>query len=804
MDKIDLFVPYVGNIIHQDIDFYKISQLPIINKVFLLCSHKITATEGNYNLIRIDSLFSTETLRKISQASEAQYILLGIKTQPIDLGFHALERFFQIASYSGCGLCYSDFLKMRNGEVYTYPLIDYQKGSVRDDFDFGHLLFFETEALKKAVARTSHNYQYAGLYDIILKISQCHRIVHICEYLYSVSEYDSIPKEIDQFDYVNPRNREQQIEMEIACTDHLKSIGAFLSYSPKCIDLNSEVFEFEVSVIIPVRNRARTIRDAIVSALQQETSFLYNIIVVDNHSTDGTTDIVKEFSDNKKILHIIPDRHDLGIGGCWNLAVHHPKCGKFAIQLDSDDLYNSPHVLQKIVDVFYRAKCGMVIGSYRITDFNLKEIPPGIIDHKEWSAENGANNALRINGLGAPRAFYTPLLRKFFMPNTSYGEDYAVGLRFSREFLIERIYDVLYNCRRWEDNSDAHLNQELINAHNFYKDKLRTWEIEARIRLNGERLKVLLSEKIFSENSLEKLTSSNASFQEKAEALLSDQLKKWDLANANYNALNSVKERLVKTSGLNIRLLYNPNRIQSVSADISKNAIARRKCFLCLENLPKGQKGILFKDHYILLCNPYPVFNKHFTIADLLHTPQNLKGRIVDMLDLSEALNDYVVFYNGAQCGASAPDHFHFQAVEKNQLPLCKRYACKNLRKLSLSFAEHKIFLSFRYFCSSNKRHLTEQIEQTIESLSNCDFEAEPMFNILCWRSDPRENEKGWVVAIFPRKCHRPKEYYAKDEDERFLVSPAALEMGGVFILPLEKDFRKIKPKDIANIYKQL
>ncbi|MDD6209153.1 MAG: DUF4922 domain-containing protein [Bacteroidales bacterium] len=803
MNKIDLFIPYVGNIIHQDIEFYKISQLPIINKVYLLSTDKTGATEGNYNLIYIDSLFSTDTFRKVAEVAEGKYILFGLKTFPINLGSFALQRFFQISLYSGSGICYADYRKEKNGVVSNNPLIDYQKGSLRDNFDFGNLLFIRTEALKNAITQISQNYQYAGLYDLRLKISQAYPIVHINEYLYTVLEDTSSHPHSNQFDYVNPVNRETQKEMEAVCTEHLKSIGAYLPYSPQTINLENEHFEYEASIIIPVRNRVKTIEDAIKSALEQETAFPYNVIVIDNHSTDGTTEIIKRLSQNPKVVHIIPERNDLGIGGCWNLGIFHPECGKFAVQLDSDDLYSSPQTLQKIVDAFYQQKCGMIIGSYRITDFNLTEIPPGIIDHSEWSDENGPNNALRINGLGAPRAFYTPIIRKFKFPDTSYGEDYAVGLRFSREFMVGRIYDVLYNCRRWDDNSDANLCPEKINVHNHYKDKLRTWEIEARIQLNKDKIQRLLSEKTLSENEIIKLTSPNASFQNKAEALLAMQLDRWKLASENYMALNNAKERLIKTAGLNLRLIYNPGRLSSITAQTDKESIAKRKCFLCLENLPSEQKGILFKDRYILLCNPYPVFEKHFTIPDIHHVPQTLNGRISDMLELSQELDNYVIFYNGARCGASAPDHFHFQAVEKTQLPLCKRYASKNLRKLSKTLTEHDTFLSFRYFCNNNKKHLTELISQVIHSLSETDSTLEPMFNILCWRTDPRESEKSWIVAIFPRKCHRPKEYYAKGS-EQILISPAALEMSGVFTFPIEEHFRKVKPKDLINIYKQL
>ena len=298
-----------------------------------------------------------------------------------------------------------------------------------------------------------------------------------------VNKVDSGEK---MFDYVDPKNRSVQIEMEAACTDHLKMIGGYLPPHFKPVRFDEQTFQTEASVIIPVRNRVRTIEDAIRSVLRQEASFPFNLIIIDNHSTDGTSERIQTIAaTDPRIIHIQPERDDLGIGGCWNIGIHHSACGKFAIQLDSDDVYSDEHTLRKIVEAFYEQRCAMVVGTYRMTDFDMRTIPPGIIDHKEWTPENGRNNALRINGLGAPRAFYTPLLRKLNLPNTSYGEDYALGLRISREYPIGRIYDVLYLCRRWEDNSDASLDVVKMNNHNIYKDKIRTWELEAR--LNMER-----------------------------------------------------------------------------------------------------------------------------------------------------------------------------------------------------------------------------------------------------------------------------------------------------------------------------
>jgi hypothetical protein len=397
----------------------------------------------------------------------------------------ALERMTSIAQNTSAGMVYADYYERDEDGLHAHPLIDYRKGSLRDDFDFGPLLLFNTQALTEAAETMTEDYRFAGLYDLRLKVSQRHPIVHINEYLSICEEKNEKAGGERQFDYVNPRNREAQIEMEKACTAHLKQIGAYLPERRKTVNLYEHPFDTEASVIIPVRNRVRTIGQAIRSALGQETSFPFHVIVVDNHSTDGTWEEIQSIAAHApRLKYLKPQWHYLGIGGCWNLAVHHPDCGRFAVQLDSDDVYSDAHSLQKIVDAFHTHSCGMVVGSYRLTDFHLQTIPPGIVDHREWTPENGHNNALRINGLGAPRAFYTPLLRSIDFPNTSYGEDYAVGLRIGREYAIGRIYDVLYLCRRWEDNSDALPDIAKINGHNAYKDNLRTWEVEARIQLN--------------------------------------------------------------------------------------------------------------------------------------------------------------------------------------------------------------------------------------------------------------------------------------------------------------------------------
>ena len=428
------------------------------------------------------SLRSTETIRSIAEAVSGKYMLIYTKDMPLEMGMFALDRILSIAEDTGADMLYADHYKMVEGRRKKHPLIACQKGALRDDFDFGSVLVFRSSSFRRAVRAMETDYEFGALYDLRLRMKN---IVHINECLYTEIETDNRKSGEKQFDYVDPRNRAVQIEMEKVCTEHLKRIGAWLEPKFKEPDLNEfaeNTFEVTATVVIPVFNRVRTVKDAVESALSQKCDFPYNVIVVDNHSTDGTTELLDEIAaSDERLVHVVPAKHDLGIGGCWNLAVHHGLCGEYAVQLDSDDVYSGPDTLQKVVDAFREQKCAMVVGTYQMTDFHMNPIPPGIIDHKEWTEDNGRNNALRINGLGAPRAFWTPLLRTINLPNTSYGEDYALGLRISREYRIGRIYDVLYCCRRWDGNSDAALDIERVNANNLYKDRIRTWELEARI-----------------------------------------------------------------------------------------------------------------------------------------------------------------------------------------------------------------------------------------------------------------------------------------------------------------------------------
>ena len=457
---------------------------PLVQAIYLLVKENQDIQIAGCQTIKIDSIYSSETIQKIASKSDATYSLIYIKDNSLELGQFAIERFFQIAEDTKAGLIYSDYYEIKSGIRSNHPVIDYQEGSLRDDFNFGSLLLYDAASLKNAVTETTENYNFAGLYNLRLKVSQQAELVHINEYLYSEVETDIRKSGEKQFDYVDPRNRAVQVEMEHACTNHLKKIGGYLATNFTNIEFNASNFPVEASVIIPIRNRVKTVEDAIKSVLMQKTSFFFNLIIIDNFSTDGTSELIQKFvQQDSRVLHLIPSRTDLGIGGCWNEGVHSDSCGKFAVQLDSDDVYQDDNTLQKIVNAFYQQNCAMVIGSYTMTNFAMETIAPGLIDHKEWTPENGRNNALRINGLGAPRAFYTPVLRKIKVPNTSYGEDYALGLRISRENQIGRIYDSIYLCRRWDENSDSSLDVVKMNANNLYKDKIRTIELKARMRM---------------------------------------------------------------------------------------------------------------------------------------------------------------------------------------------------------------------------------------------------------------------------------------------------------------------------------
>lgn len=482
MKLINCFLPYVSPEQAAPV-VEELRTSSVVDKIFLMTTNPIAEPLPDCGIFMIDTLTSAQTLRTIKECAGDNNILLFLRPGTIRLGLYALERMASVLECEYNNIVYADYYEMSNGTRKEHPLNDYQRGSVRDDFDFGPLLMINSKVLKNYLlfpTLEELKYKYAALYRFRLCAAFLGTIIHLREYLYTFTEDDIRKDSEKQFDYVDPKNRDVQKEMELAFISTLGNGKIDKRKKPLRVKFKSRGFKYEASVIIPVRNRVRTIEDAIRSVLMQQTSFEFNLIIVDNHSTDGTTDVIRRYAADERLVHLIPDRDDLGIGGCWNLAAMHPLCGKFSVQLDSDDVYSGPDTLQKIIDKFYEDKCAMVIGTYKMTDFDLNEIPPGIIDHREWTPENGRYNALRINGLGAPRAFYTPLLREIKMPNVSYGEDYAIGLAISRTYRIGRIYDVLYLCRRWEDNTDANLDIRKINEHNAYKDGLRTLEMRMR------------------------------------------------------------------------------------------------------------------------------------------------------------------------------------------------------------------------------------------------------------------------------------------------------------------------------------
>ncbi|MEI7810808.1 MAG: glycosyltransferase family A protein [Ignavibacteria bacterium] len=483
---ITVFMPFSGREIAKK-NVEELRKSPLVDEVYLLVSSNAEEIIDDCKSLRVEALFGSRTIELMAKKSDTEHNLFIIHDNLIEFGYFGIERFLQVAEDTGSGIVYSDYYETKKNLRIPHPITDYQSGSIRDDFNFGYVYFISTLALKKAqLSGNKSNYLFAGLYDLRLKISARYPVTRVPEFLYTTIETDTRESGEKQFDYVDPKNRAVQIEMEEAATEHLKEIGAYLKPEFQEINLDEEFFEIEASVIIPVKNRAGTIIDAVESVLIQKTTFPFNLIVIDNYSTDGTTEILKEMaSNNPPLIHYIPQRDDLGIGGCWTAGIQHEKCGRFAIQLDSDDLYKDGTTIQTVVDTFRKEKCAMVVGSYQMTNFNLELIPPGLIDHREWTPDNGRNNALRINGLGAPRAFYTPVLRKIKVPDVSYGEDYALGLAISRNYKIGRIYEPVYLCRRWEGNSDAALDIAKQNIYNVYKDRIRTFEIMARQRKNS-------------------------------------------------------------------------------------------------------------------------------------------------------------------------------------------------------------------------------------------------------------------------------------------------------------------------------
>ncbi len=765
----------------------------VVRHIFLLVNKELAAqmeAPQDCTLLVTDNLSGSSFVALLAEHAVATYALLCLKPFALQLGESALERMMLVAGDTEAAMVYSDRYTMEQGVRKAHPVIDYQEGALRDDFDFGSVWLVRTSLLHQyAASDQDHDYQYAALYDLRLFLSREGRLLHLNEYLYTEEERDLRASGEKQFDYVNPRNREVQIEMEQACTAHLKAVNALVDTSLyNEVDFAEQEFEVEASVVIPVFNREKTIKDAVESALSQKATFKYNVIVVDNHSTDGTSEILTSLlscHDNK--LHVIvPQRTDLGIGGCWNEAINSPFCGRFAVQLDSDDLYSSPKTLQTVVNAFYEQKAAMVIGSYRMCDFELNTLPPGLIDHAEWTDENGPNNALRINGLGAPRAFFTPLLRQVQFPNTSYGEDYALGLMFSRRYRIGRIFTELYLCRRWGGNSDAALSVEKVNANNLYKDRLRTMELHARQQMNRG------ADDVLSESALMRF--------------FNRQLQVWEEVRQRYRDLERVETRELVADTFTMMAQWNPARIASTGAKIDAKSIAERPCFLCAKNRPKEQMHRRVDGLYELLVNPFPILPVHLTIPTLRHRSQRILPMYGELLQLAQRNSDLTLLYNGPHCGASAPDHAHLQAVSTGILPLQRSWArlSRNLTEVVKTSDDDGIWLLADYPATAFviKTHDVETGEQLFKRLYKClppsADNSEPMMNIIAWTT-----ENGLVSVVLPRRKHRPACYTAEG-DAQYIISPGAVDMGGLIITPREQDFRRLTPELILDIYREL
>ena len=793
--KIDLFLPC------EDLDVAQEALLELhdnktVQHINLLVSADFAASHqvpDGCTFIVVDRLESSNTVSSIAENTDADYVIICTKATPIRWGLYALERFLRTADDTGAVMVYSDHYSVQEGKLEKHPVIDYQAGSLRDDFDFGSLWLVKAQnLLDYAAQQDRQEYQFAGLYDLRLYLSRVGEIFHINEFLYTEDELDIRKSGEKQFDYVNPRNREVQIEMEKACTHHLEKVGALVDTNYyRQPDFDEQEFEYEASVIIPVFNREKTIADAVKSALSQKTSFKFNVIVVNNHSTDRTGEILSEIAHEMeerndkqagRLVQIVPDRNDLGIGGCWNMAINSDHCGKFAVQLDSDDLYSSPKTLQKIVDAFHKQKAAMMIGSYRMCDFDLNTLPPGLIDHKEWTEDNGCNNALRINGLGAPRAFFTPLVRQIQFPNTSYGEDYALGLVFSRRYRIGRIYDELYLCRRWGGNSDAALSIDKVNANNLYKDRLRTMELKARQQMLQGKADIMEDSSI--------------------SRFFNRQMEKWADARHRFRDLKHVETHQLSDQ---LKVQWNPARIVSTGAKIDKKTLGDRPCFLCDKNRPKEQISKQIDERFLLLVNPFPILPIHFTIPARKHQPQSIYKNYGEMHRFLSLHSELMVFYNGPKCGASAPDHLHFQAGTSGILPLQANWQrlSRNLTDIISLNDDEKIalihdFVVPAFVIISKSEDSDEALFQRLyKSMPVRGDETEPMMNIIAWRKGDE-----YISVVIPREKHRPEAYFAEG-DAQMMVSPGALDMSGLIITPREEDFRKLTEESASAILQE-
>ncbi len=797
-------------------------------------------TFDNKGLV-VDNLTSSRTLRLIAQRSTATYVALFLRPTRFQPAYRCMERLHQVAACTQAAMVYADHWMQREeadgtlSPAQLHPSIDYQVGSVRDDFDFGGLWFVRGDLLRNFVAESKSRYKFAAFYALRLFLSEKEKLHHLREPLYTELQLDLRKSGEKQFDYVSPAAREVQLEMERACTHHLKNINAWLNpsefdnipmeYSP-ALDSEKEVvssykagtqllnhafegdFPVMASVIIPVRNRVRTIGDAIQSVLSQKADFSFNLIIIDNHSDDGTLDVITQWQqqDNRVVL-LTPEHTDLGIGGCWDLGIRSEHCGRYAVQLDSDDLYSGTDTLTRIVEVFQKQKVAMVIGAYRMVDFSLNTLPPGLITHAEWTSDNGRNNALRVNGLGAPRAFNTSILRTIGFPNTSYGEDYALGVAISRHYRIGRIYDELYLCRRWEDNSDASLSIDKVNAHNAYKDELRSIEIRARQQMNIIWKHPLNESEVYD--------------------FLDKQLKSWDEVRERFEDLqNVVQIKSFDTIGGEIAVQHNPARLVSTGAKIDAKHLKKRPCFLCDLHRPTIQVALPIEEFYQVLINPFPILPHHLTIPTRRHLPQEIDQHLSAFCRMTAALPHFLCFYNGARCGASAPDHAHFQAGARGIVPLERNWA-KYEGRIERLYPLHTeevaeveeagytdkragIYLLRDYACPAFVV-VGEQAEgdhsllrKLLAAIPCPEGRQEPDVNLLAWMEETATTQQNTMITIvFPRRKHRPDCYTAEGKAQ-MLVSPGALDMGGLIITPRPEDYQRITAKQAVSILREV
>lgn len=717
---------------------------------------------------------SDDALRQVARRAQTAYVLLGLSPQAAQAELGPLDRMLQEAHYADASAVYADFLEKCGGKYRRHPLIDFQRGSLRTDFDFGPLLFLRVRDLNDYLQQAlTYHYRHAALYDLQLYLARTHCPVHLLE------SFCRLP---DVWTGRTPLTDETEAEQ--ALTQHLNAVGARIDASSLLsADFNEQQFPCEASVIIPVLNREATIAEAVESALAQKTSFKFNVIVVDNHSTDSTHDILLDIARREpRLIVLTPEEDDLEIGGCWNLAINDEHCGRFAVQLDSDDIYAGPRVLQSLVDTFYQHKAAMVVGGYKVADRRGQLLSTELHSHNEWTDDNGCNNLLRMNGIGAPRAFFTPLLREVGFPNVSFGEDYAVALTLSRYYRVARTNEAVCICRRGEDNVSARRDLLTRNAHDYYKDHLRSLELDARRALVAGKPEAQPG------NALTRF--------------FNRQLDIWPEVNRRFCALAHVQQ---KQEG-GFRVQFNPDRIVSTGAKLDKDTLEKRPCFLCQNNRPKEQRAMPLDSHFDIMINPFPVLPVHFTVVGRKHHKQNLADCAAEMYKMLVLYPELIVFYNGPRSGASAPDHIHLQAGSSFQLPLqCNwKQLCRDMETVYALSEEEYVGVPRGYVCpvfalrSKSRENFLGMLQRVVRALPKADKDDEPMMDALSWR----EGDAIWTL-VFPRRKHRPDCYYA-DGERQMLVSPGTLDMAGLVIMPREEDFRRVTASDLEAIVKEV